>query len=69
MRNIIRHSEMGRIVSDNSPRHLASEISELFRWSEDQAKSVRKRRDTISDFGWATIADRILHEYHGLLGD
>jgi D-inositol-3-phosphate glycosyltransferase len=69
MRSIIRHSEMGRIVPDNSPHHLASEISELFRQSEDEAKNTKTRRDTITDFSWATIADKILHEYNRLLGN
>ncbi|MCJ7514881.1 MAG: glycosyltransferase, partial [Dehalococcoidia bacterium] len=69
MKNIIRSNTMGRIVSDNSPQSLAGEISELFEQPEDKAQHIKTRRDTIADFGWATIADRILHEYHGLLGN
>jgi D-inositol-3-phosphate glycosyltransferase len=69
MKNIVRHSEMGRIVSDNSPRHLASEISELFSQPEDKAQHIKTRRDTITEFSWANIADKILHEYNKLLGN
>jgi D-inositol-3-phosphate glycosyltransferase len=69
MRSIIRHSEMGRIVPDNSPQHLATEISELLCQPEDKAQHIKTRRDTISDFSWSAIADRILHEYIRLLGD
>jgi D-inositol-3-phosphate glycosyltransferase len=69
MRNIIRHDEMGRIVRDNSPCNLASEISALLYHKEDRAKHAGTRRDTITGFSWASIADRILAEYHRLLGD
>jgi len=69
MRSIIRHSEMGRIVPDNSPHHLASEISELICQSEDEAQHIKTRRDTISNFSWSTIADKILHEYNELIRD
>jgi D-inositol-3-phosphate glycosyltransferase len=69
MKNIVRHSQMGRIVSENSPHNLASEISEVIYQSEDEAQHIKIRRDTITEFNWATIADRILHEYHGLLRD
>jgi D-inositol-3-phosphate glycosyltransferase len=69
MKNIIRHGEMGRIVSDNSPHNLAGEISELIYQPEDEARHIKTRRDTIADFGWATIADKILGEYNRLLGN
>ena len=69
MKNIVRHSEMGRIVPDNSPRHLASEISEDIYQPEDEAQHIKTRRDTIAEFSWANIADKILHEYIRLLGD
>jgi D-inositol-3-phosphate glycosyltransferase len=69
MKNIIRHSQMGRIVSDNSPHHLASEISEVIYQSEDKGRHIKTRRDTIAEFSWSAIADRILGEYNRLLGN
>jgi D-inositol-3-phosphate glycosyltransferase len=69
MKNIIINDEMGRIVSDNSPHHLAGEISELIRPHRDEERHIKTRRGAVAEFRWATIADRILHEYHGLLGD
>ncbi len=69
MRSIIRHGEIGRVAKDNSPHNLASEISELLCRREDKDQIVRTRRDKMTEFSWATIADRILHEYNRLLGD
>jgi D-inositol-3-phosphate glycosyltransferase len=68
MRQIIRRNEMGRIVSDNSPQKLAGEIYQLL-FNGDRGQHVRLRRDTMVEFGWPTIADRILHEYNRLLKD
>ena len=69
MRSIIRHGEIGRIAKDNSPHNLASEISGLLCQREDKDQRVKTRRDRMTEFGWATIADRILHEYNRLLYD
>ncbi len=66
MRQIIHHGEMGRIVSDNSPHKLAGEISRLL-FNGDQVQDARMRREAMAEFSWATIADRILHEYNRLL--
>ncbi|MBM3143283.1 MAG: glycosyltransferase family 1 protein [Chloroflexi bacterium] len=67
MRSIIRHGEIGRIARDNSPHNLASEISGLLCQREDKDQRVKTRRDRMTEFGWATIADRILREYDRLL--
>jgi D-inositol-3-phosphate glycosyltransferase len=69
MRYMVSHGEMGRIVCDNSPRNLASQISELFRQPEGNGQHIKTRRDRMTEFSWATIADRILQEYNRLLGD
>ena len=69
MRYLVRHSQMGRLVQDNSPRNLASEISALLSDGGSQASYARTRRDSMTEFSWTTIADRILHEYNRLLGD
>jgi glycosyltransferase involved in cell wall biosynthesis len=66
---MVSHGEMGRIVSDNSPRNLASEISALLRQPEGNGQRIKTRRDRMTEFSWATIADRILQEYNRLLGD
>src|SRR4030043_404441 len=43
MRHMVNHDEMGRIVSDNSPRNLASEITELFRQPEGNGQHIEAR--------------------------
>jgi len=69
MRYLIHHSQMGRIVKDNSPRNLASGISSLLRQSEGNGQHIKTRRDSMTEFSWTTIADSILHEYNRLVGD
>jgi D-inositol-3-phosphate glycosyltransferase len=69
MRYLVRHGIMERIVEDNSPYNLASEISALLCQREDKARYIKTRRDKMAEFSWATIADRILHEYNRLLHD
>jgi D-inositol-3-phosphate glycosyltransferase len=69
MRYMVSQGEMGRIVNDNSPHNLASEISEMFRQPEGNGQHIKTRRDRITQFSWSTIADRILQEYNRLLGN
>ena len=66
MKNIIRNDEMGRITGDNSPQSLAGEISELIRLPDDEAQ-IKIRRDTVAEFSWAAIADKIIDEYYRLI--
>jgi D-inositol-3-phosphate glycosyltransferase len=68
MRYIVNHEKIGRIVEDNSPHNLASEISKILFQPEDKMQHVKTRRDRMAEFSWATIADRILQEYDKLLG-
>ena len=67
IRHIVRQSEMGRIARDNSPHNLASEMVELLSNGGAQAHHIKMRRDMMTQFSWATIADRILREYNRLL--
>ena len=69
MRRIIRRSETGRIVSDNSPRHLASNISDLLSQTEEQEQHIEMRRAIMAEFSWANIADTMLQEYDRILKD
>ncbi|MBN2462434.1 MAG: glycosyltransferase [Dehalococcoidia bacterium] len=69
MRYMVSHGEMGRIASDNSSRHLASQISELLADGGGQASYAKTRRDSMTEFSWTTIADRILQEYNRLVGN
>jgi D-inositol-3-phosphate glycosyltransferase len=69
MRRIIRRSETGRIVGDNSPRHLASSISELLSQTEEQEQHVEMRRAVMAEFSWANIADMMLQEYDRIVKD
>ena len=69
MKNIVRCSEMGRIVSDNSPHYMAGEISEVIYQSEDKERHIKTLRDTVAEFSWSAIADNIVNEYNRLLGN
>lgn len=68
MRHIIRNNEAGRIVEDNTPRQLASEISDLLS-QEDHARHVDIRRAAIAEFSWANITEMMLGEYDRVLRD
>jgi len=63
MRHIIRSNEAGRIASDNSPRQLASKISELLSQTKNQEQHIKTRRAMTAEFSWVHITDMILREY------
>jgi D-inositol-3-phosphate glycosyltransferase len=67
MKNIVCNDEMGRIVRDNSPNNLSIKISELIHQPDVEAH-IKTRRNTVAKFSWSAIADRMLQEYHGLIG-
>ena len=69
MKNIIRCSQMGRIVNDNSPHYMAGEISKVIYQSEDKERHIKTLRDTVAEFSWSAIADNIVNEYDRLLGN
>ena len=69
MRRIIRNNEIGRIVEDNSPRQLASKISDLLSQTQDQGRDVEVRRAMMAEFSWANIAEMMLQEYDRVLRD
>jgi D-inositol-3-phosphate glycosyltransferase len=66
LKNIIRNIKAGRILCDNSPHSLASEITELFHGTENEGRT-QICRDAIAGLSWADIADQILVEYYKLL--
>jgi D-inositol-3-phosphate glycosyltransferase len=66
LKNIIRNIEAGRILRDNSPHSLASEITELFRGTENEGR-IQICRDAIAGLSWTNIADKILGVYYRLL--
>jgi len=63
MRHIIRSNEAGRIAIDNSPRQLASKISELLSQTKNQEQHIKTRRALAAEFSWVHITDMILREY------
>jgi len=69
MRHIIRNNEAGRIVEDNTPRQLASTISDLLSQTQDQAQGVETRRAAIAEFSWANITEMMVREYDRVLRD
>jgi len=69
MRHIIRNNEAGRIVEDNTPRQLASTISDLLSQTQDQAQGVETRRAAMAEFSWANITEMMLREYDRVLRD
>jgi D-inositol-3-phosphate glycosyltransferase len=66
LKNIIRNNDTGRIVPDNSPHHLAREITALFHRTERE-EHVRACRDAVGGLSWDNITDQILAEYYKLL--
>lgn len=66
LKNIVRNNETGRIIRDNSPHRLASEITALFHRTENEER-IRACRDAVGGLSWENIADQMLAEYYKLL--
>lgn len=67
VRQIIRHSEIGQIASDNSALELARGLRQYLFRTKDRNKYIALRRAAIAEFNWTNIADMILQEYRSLL--
>jgi D-inositol-3-phosphate glycosyltransferase len=68
LQDIIRNNRTGRIIPDNSPHRLASEITALFHCTENE-EYIRACLDAAAIFSWKNIADQMLVEYYRLLGN
>jgi D-inositol-3-phosphate glycosyltransferase len=66
LQDIIRNNRTGRIVPDNSPHRLASEITALFNRTENE-EYIRDCLDAAAIFSWKNIAAKILGVYYRLL--
>lgn len=69
MRHVTSNSNTGRLVTDNSPHHLATRISELLWQSDEQTQHALTRRAATAEFKWSNIANMMLHEYDRVIGD
>ena len=67
VKQIVRHSEIGQIASDNSALELATGLRRYLFQSKDSNRYVHLRRAAIAEFNWRNIAAIILHEYSRLL--
>jgi len=67
LKSIIRQGETGYVVTDNSPRQLAGQIELLLNHPITELKSVMAMRESVSQYGWANIAEAIVRECHRAL--
>jgi D-inositol-3-phosphate glycosyltransferase len=68
-KRVIRQSETGCVVPDNSPHRLAQKISLLLSKPEVSAESINSMRVSVSRFNWASIAEIMVKEYRKVLAD
>ena len=69
MKNIIRSSELGYVIDDNSPGNLANKISEILSQNENYAQNIEVRRSVMAEYNWSVISDLILAEYDNSLNN
>ena len=60
VKHIIRHAEMGYVVSDNSPHRLADKIAWLLSRPKTEANSAQSIRASVSAFSWDKTARAVL---------
>jgi D-inositol-3-phosphate glycosyltransferase len=68
MESVVRHGRNGYLVEDNAPARLADGISAVVGANGTQVEPAEGIRASVSGFGWANIAAKILDEYGKALG-
>ncbi len=63
MDSVVHHGENGYLVEDNSPARLADGIAAVVAARGISAEPAEAIRASVSGFGWANIAARIVEEY------
>lgn len=62
LENIIHQGETGYVIADNTPQHLAHQISRLLSGTNPDIKSALSIRESIRTFGWPIITEAIIKE-------
>lgn len=63
MDSVVHHGENGYLVEDNSPARLADGIAAVVAARGISAQPPEAIRASVSGFGWARIAGRVVEEY------
>ncbi len=69
MESVIRHGENGYLVDDNSPERLADSIASVVSGRPTQIGAADAIRESVSGFGWSSIAEKIAREYRIALAE
>ncbi|MDD4876026.1 MAG: glycosyltransferase [Dehalococcoidales bacterium] len=69
MKSIIHHGKTGYVLTDNNPYSIADKIVELLSNSSDSPEIIREIRDSVSEYDWPNIAQKITGEFQIVLSD
>jgi D-inositol-3-phosphate glycosyltransferase len=67
MESVIRHGENGYLLDDNSPERLADGISSIVSGRGTPIGAADAIRESVSGFGWSSIARKVAREYRAAL--
>jgi len=67
MESVIRHGENGYLLDDNSPERLADGISSIVSGRGIPIGAADAIRESVSGFGWSSIARKVAREYRATL--
>jgi len=67
LKSIVRQVDMGYVVMDNAPHHLAEKIALLLSKPSSDMKSVLSIRESVTGFSWSNIAQQIIKQCREVL--
>lgn len=69
LRRVIRQGETGYVVRDNAPRSLADKISLVIARSNVDTESRLRIRESVSGFGWPSVAEAVVGHCRQVLAE
>jgi D-inositol-3-phosphate glycosyltransferase len=67
MDTIIHEKQTGRVITDHTPRSLASGIEEFFSRGKARVLLPEAIRSSVLKFSWSQVADQMLDEYFSVI--
>ncbi|MFC1940999.1 glycosyltransferase [Chloroflexota bacterium] len=69
LKSVIRQGDMGYVITNNAPHHLAEKIALLLSRPSPDAESTLSIRASVSRYRWSNIAEAIVRECRRVLAD
>lgn len=69
MESVVRQGKTGYVIGDNAPHRLADKIALLLSLSGAIGPDIGSIRESITEFSWSNIAEKIVHEYRTVLAN